>query len=317
VLVVVILGGFWALAHTYVFYDNWRLLGYQPAADVSNLADNATFTDGARRLFYVNHPEVTPKQRFSSACTSQQEQTIVLGCYHGVQRGIYILKITDDSRLEGVMEVTAAHEMLHAAYDRLSAKERQRVDGWLTDYYEHGLTDARVKKTIESYKQTEPNALVNEMHSIFGTEIVTLPTNLEHYYTRYFHDRKQVTGYAADYQAEFTSREQQVAKYDKQLQQLKNSIDTNENELKRQLTALRAHNAELTSLRNSGKTSAYNAQVPVFNRAVNDYNRLADTVRSQISQYNRLVEARNRVAFEQRQLAGELSGDDVSTIPKQ
>jgi hypothetical protein len=298
-------------------YDWWRLQGYEPTAAVSQLASDATFTDQGTHLYYINRPEITAKSSFSQRCSSQQEQTIVLGCYHGVQRGIYILKISSDDRLDGVMQVTAAHEMLHAAYDRLSTKERQQVDGWLTDYYDHKLTDERIKNTINSYKQSEPDALVNEMHSIFGSEIAALPPQLETYYSEYFSNRQVVTSYAAEYQAEFTSRQQLVKQYDAQLTQLKKSIETNEAELRQRAAVLTAEAAELERLRRSGQTAEYNSRVAGYNAKVSDYTGLANVTRAQISEYNRLVEARNNVALEQQQLAQELSGEDVSTIPKQ
>lgn len=308
-----------ALAYTQSekLYDWWRLHGYEPSAAVTRLATDASFSDTAEHLYYINRPEITAKSTFSQVCSSQQEQTIVLGCYHGTQRGIYILKISDDDRLDGVMQVTAAHEMLHAAYDRLSSKDRKQVDAWLMDYYQNGLSDQRIKDTIDSYKKSEPDALVNEMHSIFGTEISQLPAQLEQYYKRYFDNRQAVTSFASAYQAEFTSRQQLVASYDVQLKQIRASIDAGQAALKRQSADLAARAAELEQLRSSDRIDEYNARVPAYNQAVDDYQSLADRTRTQITQYNQLVETRNKVALEQQQLAQELSGDNVSTIPEQ
>ena len=77
-------------------------------------------TDKGRNLFYVYDPQLLDKDGFNTQCTIE-EQSIVLGCYDG--SGIYLYDISD-VRLEGVEEVTSAHEMLHAAYGRLSAKEK-------------------------------------------------------------------------------------------------------------------------------------------------------------------------------------------------
>ena len=141
--------------------DWWRLRQYQAPAAIASLADQATLTDYSRKVFYVNWPQQKDKTGFGSACPNNGgEQTIVLGCYHGNQAGIYLLKVTD-ARLNGVEQVTAAHEMLHAAYDRLGQDERDKVDAMLTNYYKNELKDERILKTIEAYKKSEPNELVS------------------------------------------------------------------------------------------------------------------------------------------------------------
>lgn len=274
-------------------------------------------TDEATHLVKINRAIITEKADFAGYCSSSAEQTIVLGCYHGVQQGIYILKITDDKRLDGVMQVTAAHEMLHAAYDRLSDEKKQEVDGWLLDYYQHSLTDKRIKKTIDSYKKTEPNDLANEMHSIFATEVKKLPANLETYYKQYFTDRQKVAGFAADYQAEFTKRQAKVEAYDARLESLKKTIQRHEKSLNQQTAELKQQAAHMEQLKRSGQVSAYNQQVGPYNAKVSGYNSLVATTKAEINEYNAIVRKRNDLALEQQQLASELSGDDVSTIPAQ
>src|SRR3989344_8252533 len=123
--------------------DWWKLLEYQPPADVSGLAEKTTMTDPAKRLFYVNHPQILgdPK-KFQEECP-QYEQTIVLGCYHNDQSGIFIYDIKEE-KLNGIKEVTAAHEMLHAQYERLNDKDKKNVEGLIQKFFENGLTDKRI-----------------------------------------------------------------------------------------------------------------------------------------------------------------------------
>jgi hypothetical protein len=294
--------------------DWFKLQGYHPSATVTSLAGADSFTDQAEHLYYINRPEVVAKAEFRNHCKTKAEQTIVLGCYRGVQNGIYILKITSDQRLDGVMQVTAAHEMLHAAYDRLSGSDRQQVDGWLQDYYDNHLTDQRIKDTIAAYKQSEPDALVNEMHSIFGTEVAQLPAPLERYYERYFTDRSLVVALADKYQAEFTSRKQLVAQYDSRLDELKQLIEEAESSLQKQVQSIRADADRLQALRAAGRTAEYNAAVPAYNLSIDRYNSAAAVLKQQISQYNQLAEERNGIALEQQQLTQELSGDDIKQI---
>lgn len=287
--------------------DWWRLRNYQAPAIVAQLAGQDTMTPYARKVFYVNRPAIDVKQQFTKACPNNGgEQTIVLGCYHGGQAGIFLFGVSDP-RLDGVEQVTAAHEMLHAAYDRLSSSERQRVDTMLLDYYNHGLHDQRIINTIAAYKKTEPHDLVNEMHSIFGTEVANLPSGLEQYYQRYFTNRAQIAAYAAQYQAEFTSRQAAIASDDTQLASLKAQIDALEADLKTRQAAVSAQQSTLMSERSAGNISAYNAGVPAYNAQVDAYNAGVQTVQNLVNRYNRLVVSRNAIALEEDQLVNELS----------
>jgi hypothetical protein len=264
-------------------------------------------TDYARHLFYVNRPELLDADTFSSHCRTAAEKTIILGCYTGGDRGIYLYNVTD-TRLAGVVETTAAHEMLHAAYQRLSARERSQVDALLEGYYQNGLKDERVKSTIESYKQSEPTELVNEMHSIFGTEVPNLPTELETYYKQYFSNRETVVAMAEHYQAEFTTRRTQAEAYDSQLATLKPIIDANQMEITRQYSAITSESARMDALKAANSLSEYNALVNDYNAKIQAYNALLVKTQSQIDQYNAIVEKRNALALETRDLTEALSG---------
>lgn len=304
-LLVVVAAGVWV--NRYNIIDWWKLRHYQAPAAVSQLASQDTMTPYARKVFYVNHPAIDTKSAFAGVCPNgTREQTIVLGCYHPAQSGIFLLGVSDP-RLDGVQQVTAAHEMLHGAYERLSGSERKKVDAMLLDYYHHDLQDQRILKTIDAYKKTEPDALVDEMHSIFGTEIASLPSGLEQYYQRYFTNRAQVAAYAAQYQAQFTSRQDTVARYDAQLASLKDQIKSDESGLESRQADINNLHDRLTSQRNSGDIAGYNAGVPGYNSLIDSYNAEVDTVQSLVRQYNQLVAARNAVALEENQLVKDLS----------
>lgn len=293
--------------------DWFRLYGYAPPESISALASANTMTPAGEHLFYINRPEIVAKTGFRDKC-SIAEQSIVLGCYHSNQAGIYILKITGDERLDGVMQVTAAHEMLHAAYDRLSASEKEKVDSWLQSYYHDELTDQRVKRTIDGYRKSEPNDVVNEMHSIFGSEIENLPPNLEEYYKRYFENRKAVVAFAADYQGEFTKREAQVAAYDQSLSAQKAIIEANTVDISSRASEINQMRIQLDTLRNNGQFQAYNDGVDDYNTSVRSYNALVAKTRNDITAYNNLVATRNAVALETQQLTSELRGNNLSNI---
>lgn len=282
-------------------FDWWALRDYTPPTSIASLAVDTTMTDHARKVFYVNKPQILDRTPFNEKCSDHGEQTIVLGCYHGGQRGIYLFDITDQ-RLVGVQQVTAAHELLHAEYDRLSSKEREHIDGLLEAYYQNSLTDQRIKDVIDSYKITEPHDVVNEMHSIFGTEVSDLPTELEDYYARYFSDRKKIIAYANDYQSEFIGRKNQVTTYDKQLAELKSQITTKQTSLEEQNSNLVAQRSQLEFLIQSD-AKAYNEGAAKFNREVKVYNQSVEELKALVVEHNALVDKRNTIALEQQELS--------------
>ncbi|MBX4190587.1 hypothetical protein KW794_00705 [Candidatus Saccharibacteria bacterium] len=292
------------LAFPFVIYFNaqaltdwWQLRGYSPPAVVSSLTAQDSMTPYAQHVFFVNQPEIESNAvQFRDNC-GETEKTIILGCYHSNQAGIFIYDI-NDPRLAGIQQVTSAHEMLHAAYDRLSSRDRDNVDNMLNSFLANGLKDQRVIDTINSYRQTEPKDVINEMHSIFGTEVANLPAPLEQYYKKYFFDRSVMTKYAATYEGEFKNREDQIKTYDEQLSSLKSEIDSLEQSLRSELTQINSDRARLDSLRASGRIGEYNAGVGTFNVEVNTYNANIIKLRTKITAYNDLIDKHNTIAAE-------------------
>ncbi len=297
--------------HGYVIADWVKLRNYDAPAAILQLADQTTMTEKARHLLYINHPSVEAKATFNSNCDKFGEQTIVLGCYQGVQRGIHVLAVTDD-RLQGVEQVTLAHEMLHAAYDRLDAKTKKRVDGLLQTYADTQLKDPRITAILKNYETTEPGQQLNEMHSIFGTEIADLPAPLEQYYAQYFSDRKAIAAFAQQYQAAFTSRQAAIQQYDDQLKALGADIKSNTSSLDEQQAQIEAMSKQLDSYKNNGNISQYNAGVSTYNTRIDTYNALLVATKKQIDDYNQIVAKRNVIALQTQELQQAI---DSSSLP--
>lgn len=290
---------------------DWASLrNYVPPARISQVADETTMKDNMRRLFYINHPSLDDKSTFNGHCKTG-EQTIVLGCYVE-NRGIYLLDVSDP-RLSGVIEVTAAHESLHAAYGRLNSKEKANVDNLINEAYA-GVTDERIKATVESYRKSGAD-VNNELHSILGTEVENLPPALETYYSKYFTDRKKVVGYSKQYEQAFVDLKSEVERDDKQLSSLKNQIESNQSQLDSDGASIDSERRRMDGLLSARKVEEYNNSVSSFNQMVNDYNALVAKTKKLISQYNALVEKRNAAATEQQQLYEAIDSNKLS--PKQ
>jgi len=273
---------------------------YQPSTTITGLVSDTTMTPYAKRLFFANRPVVEGKQTFNSHCTDPSEQVAVLGCFTGNRMGIYLYDVTDE-RLHGIEQVTAAHEMLHQAFQRLSDSERTRISGLLQEYHDLKASQA-LKDKIAGYQDSEPSELLNEMHSIFGTEASDLPPELETYYAHYFADRQKVLGFHTQYQSEFDKRRAQIADYDSQLASLKNQIEAQKANIKTQEATLTQRRNQLDAYLAANRIDAYNAAVPPFNALVIAYRNDLKRINGLVDQFNSLLAMRNALAVQERQL---------------
>ncbi|HYH75844.1 MAG TPA: hypothetical protein VD735_07860 [Candidatus Saccharimonadales bacterium] len=281
--------------------DWLRLRNYQPPQNIVALADDTTMTDYSKHLFYLNHPVLEDKTDFNKHCTESGQETAVLGCYHGDRMGIYLYDVKDP-RLNGARQVTAAHEMLHQAYDRLSSGERKRINALTADYYNSDAISKDIKEKIDSYRSQKDAVIPNEEHSILGSEVRDLPADLEAYYSQYFSNRSKLVAYAEAYRGEFTRRKELVDQYDKQLTSLKTQIDANKADLETRLRALKAKEAEINADAAQSDSAAYQADVQSYNDQVRGYNTKINNTRDLIDTYNTTVAKRNDIAIEEQQL---------------
>lgn len=295
---------FWAvvvalLMQRQAIADWWQLRDYTPPAAVVALADDVAMTDHARKLFYVNDPQIEDASTFNQHCRTG-EYTIVLGCYISGDRGIYVFAI-DDERLDGIKQVTAAHEMLHAAYERLPTKERQRVDR-LTAAVFANLQNDRVTASIDRYRDNDPSVVPNELHSILGTEVALLSPELEEYYTQYFTDRSRVVAYAEQYEAAFESRKTKIADYEAQLTDMQTEITARSDVLKTRAETLEREYADLEAQRGTISAADFNQRAVAYNAEVAGYNSEVQAVGALITTYNETYDAYTAVVLEQQDL---------------
>ncbi|MEK7602890.1 MAG: hypothetical protein AAB459_01420 [Patescibacteria group bacterium] len=278
--------------------DDWlRLRDYTPPKIISDLASATTMNELGRKLFYVYEPVLNDKTTFNENC-EDSEKSVVLGCYVS-KAGIYIFDISDE-RLSGIEEVTAAHEMLHVAYERLS-NDKDWIDNMVTNAYK-SVKSERIRKTIEQYKAKDSKVVSNELHSILATEVRNLPKDLESYYRRFFTNRKAIVDLAERYEAAFAEREAKIQSYDDQLAKLKSQIDASDAKLDKLKDQLQSEKTRMDELLKNKQIQEYNQAVPGYNNLVRSYNSLAGNTRALIEQYNQIVANRNATASEENEL---------------
>lgn len=169
--------------------DHLAAGGFDPTEQVLQVLDDLDLTDAGERIFLASGPTVDGSQTFNEQCADvdHSEQGHVLGCFTGER--IHLFSVTDE-RISGIVEVTAAHELLHAAYTRLGDGDRTALNAKLLrvfdDLSEH---DDDLRERMSVYTHLSDAAFANELHSVLGTEVRDLPDWLEEHYAQWFEDR--------------------------------------------------------------------------------------------------------------------------------
>lgn len=191
----------WLLFNRQAVMDQISIWTYEPSATIQTISDTADLTAKGEFTFYATQPEVVEQATFNEECPRQEAGSPILGCYTGEDR-IYVYDITNE-QLEGMEEVTAVHEMLHAAWYRMDETRRDEIGAALEEAYGKIQND-NITTRMEYYQRTEPGERLNELHSILGTEVASLGEPLESYYEEYF-SRSEVLAlhdqYSGVYQA--------------------------------------------------------------------------------------------------------------------
>jgi hypothetical protein len=262
------------------------------------LADGATMTRHARELLGRAAARVDDKPSFIRDCPSPDAATtLVLGCYGGRDQRIYVLRV-ERPDLAGVMTVTAAHEMLHAAFDELSRDERRRIVDEL-DTFMTTTGDQRISDLLAQYARQEPHSRDTELYALAGTQVRDLPRPIERHYRRYFVHRSRVVASFDAYENVFDSLQAHYEELLADIHRLGAQADAarsaadaagaEADRLYRQIEALRAQGrfAESNSLvaaqnatadRANGLAAQFNSLVAEYNAKVAEINALAITI---------------------------------------
>lgn len=203
--------------------DQWTVWTYETTPAVEAYVDRSTMTEHGEFLFKASKPDVAAADAFNSVCSNLEAGSGVLGCYLNDSKMITLFDITDE-RLDGMEEVVASHEMLHAAWDRLSEAEHTRLGVMLRAEEAKLSEDADFVARMELYDRTEPGEHINELHSIIGTEVADLSPALEQYYAQYFSNRAALVALHAQSNAVFEQVEAQSAALVAELDALNASI---------------------------------------------------------------------------------------------
>ena len=265
--------------------DQLSVWSFEPTSNIEEISQKVGFTGKGQFVFYATKPSVENQESFNKECPRQEAGSPILGCYTTDDR-IYIYNLQND-RLDGMEEVTAAHEMLHAVWVRTSKADQATLSAQLKAAYDK-LDDAELKKRMDYYQRTEPGEFNNELHSILGTEVASLGEPLESYYDQYF-NRASVLALQQKYSAVYTALNTRADTLYSEMQTLAASIESRSSTYDAASTQLQKDIESFNQRANNGNftsQSQFNSERNSLIVRTNNLNNDRQTINNDIVTYN-------------------------------
>jgi hypothetical protein len=160
--------------------------------EVAAVADEMYLTDEGMAIFAASRPRLADADEVSEACGGEGFH----GCYSSSESTRSFDTIVIYQRVPGRIDadtvITAAHELLHAAYMRLDGGERARVDELLETEILRVSPDDPVHEQIAGSLQGDPTNRSTELFAYLGTQFLPaggMAPELEAIYSRFIADR--------------------------------------------------------------------------------------------------------------------------------
>ena len=280
-------------------YDYFRAISYKPSEEMAQIRDKLELTSDGLFLFNASQPELGNQDEFNEECSlTRDESMAVLGCY--LDNSIYVYNVTQEE-LSGIREVTTAHELLHAAWSRISGGEKATITALLKDVLEQN--SELIGDEIETYEDSEK---IEELYVRAGTPITTLPLELEEHYAKFFKDQDKIVDYYDGYKKVFRDLMDEIERLDQEMQEIKAQYEAKEQEYEQRANAL---NAEIGEFNKCAETAgcfnsqwAFNQRRAALVGEQNALEALYGEIERLINEYNIRVEKYNQDALYNQKL---------------
>jgi len=258
---------------------------YRPAPEMEQIRTSLNLTGTGQRIFNASMPELMERAEFNQNCREVENESAILGCFRDDK--IYVYNITDEE-LKGILELTAAHELLHAVYARMSDNKKSELVEPLTRVFEKN--QELLGGEIDSY---ETGQRQEELYVRAGTEIKDLPDELEKHYAEIFGEQDKIVGFYESYIGVFRGIEEKLEKLLAETNALSAEITTKTAEYEARAEALGAKISEFNECAKTldcfSSTSVFNKERATLMAEREALEALYNEINAKISQYNALV----------------------------
>ncbi len=217
---------------SYTFTDWLDGLGYTPSSEMSSLISSLKLTSRAERIAMATQPVLQNRDEFSTSGCNDMSESSTLGCYSANK--IYVYD-SENEELDGLEESTLAHELLHAAWDRIYFFEQDELKTELEGFYQAHKDD--LADYMKNYDQEQ---YYTELHSVIGTQYKSedLPERLKAHYRAFFEDYDSVYGYYEKYNSTFSKINDELAELEKEINAARKEINAREAQYKKDVDQL-------------------------------------------------------------------------------
>ena len=294
----------WAMLNRQWLEDWWRGKDYQPVGEMLQIRDSLGLTDRGDFLFKASMPKLAESDEFNAMCrTVEDEEIAVLGCY--TDKNIYVYDI-DSAELDGIKELTTAHELLHAVWDRMNEGERKDLASVLKQVYDSAGENLREELMTYDESQRQEELFVRA-----GTEIMNVPTELEKIYAEVFKDQDAVVAFYNKYIAVFRAMEAEMDALEGEMNTTSVEIESVSGEYERRMGQLNADvanfnacaevagcfktNEEFYARRGEllAQQGELNAMYDRINQLIDKYNELVSKYNADVTKTNKLNQIMN------------------------
>jgi len=287
-----------------IFFEAFDLLGgydfikaatFTPSPEMEQVIDNINLTSRGERILKASSPTLDSRDVFNEKCDSHNAEIYVLGCYLTGDDAIHLYNI-DSDELDGVIESTAAHELLHAVYNRLPFWEKTSLNNQLKAVYNSLDENDEIKTSMQLYSDDD---FYDELHSRLGTEIKNLPYDLEKHYAAIFEDQDTIVDYYERYSGTFKKYESELKELEQKINNLKNDIEAEEARLTNLSNELNIkidnYNTRVKQ-RNYTSVEVIRAEGKILQTEIDNINSAYDALNVKINEYNNaIIEYNNKV----------------------
>ena len=270
-------------------YDYARGMIYNPSSEMVKIRKSLNLTARGEFLFNAAWPKLSTRDEFNAYCRKNGEEIAILGCYTG--GNIYVFDVTDE-RLKGIRELTAAHELLHVNFARMSDAEREALRPSLEKTYKEN--EEILKGDLETYDEAEK---FEELYVRAGTEVMVLPKDLEDHYAELFIGQDMIVSYYNSYIRVFREIEAELDDLTEEMKNISNEIESKTTEYERRAASL---NTEIESFNDcaqtagcftsqwefSNKRNALVAEQSALDALYEEVNNLVDEYNVRVEKYN-------------------------------
>lgn len=288
-------------------YDWYRGVSYNPSTEMLRIRNKLELTGDGEFLFNATQPVLSEAKEFNQQCRQDDDEVAILGCYN--DGNIYVYNIVAEE-LNGIRELTTAHELLHARWERMSEEKRRELVEPLTRVF-----DANQELLGDEINQYDISEKQEELYVRAGTEVKNLPENLEKHFAEIFSDQDKIVDFYESYVTVFCEIKDRMAKLMDEMEDLKEEIGVRTAEYEKQALQLEADIVSFNSCAEvegcfGSNREFYDRRSQILNRQ-EELVRMNDEINEMINEYNEMVDAYNADVTESHKMQDMINSNVV------